>query len=124
MSVEQKRTALKFGDPESIRQRDIAALNSEAVYRAHSIPENLPGMIAEAKRLLADNSNPWRVNTIKSLGDDWLLASFGNDQNNVQWILTTDHVRASEYEGDAESDARFCALARRLIPALIDEREL
>lgn len=111
---------LKFGDPESIRLRDIAAINSEAVYRAHALPSDLPAMIEEAKKLLANNPNPWRVNTKANIGQDWLLASFGNDQHCVEWILTTDRVRASEYEGDAESDAQFCALAKRLVPALID----
>ncbi len=114
---------LKFGDPASIAYRDHCAVEDEAVYRAHAIPENLPAMIAEAKKLLANNGNPWKVNTMKNVGADWLLASFGNDQNDVQWILTTDAVHASEYECDAESDARFCALAKRLVPALIDALE-
>lgn len=76
-------------------------------------------MISEMRQLLALDSNPWRVNTMDQVGRDWLIADFGRDRSDVKWILTTDGVHASERRGTAESDARFCVLARQLMPELL-----
>jgi hypothetical protein len=78
-------------------------------------------LVAEMLEILAENPNPWRVDN--NCGDNWLIASFGEDQDGKHWYLTTDYVRASEYCCDAESDAKFCALAKTLMPLLIERLE-
>ncbi len=60
------------------------------------------------------------MNIGKNVGDDWLVANFGNDSKMQEWILTTDHVHVSEYEGSAEDDAMFCALAKSVMSELLE----
>ncbi len=79
-------------------------------------------MVAEMREILAENPNPWKV-TNKNDGENWLIAPFGHDDKGASWFLTTDHVHCSEYSGDAESDAKFCALAKTLMPLLIERLE-
>lgn len=79
----------------------------------------LDSLVEEMRQLLADDSNPWTL-TNKNDGRNWLLASFGQSDDNRQWYLTTDSVRVSEYSGDAESNVRFCVLARKLMPRLLE----
>lgn len=67
------------------------------------------------------STGPWMADTKDNVGKNWMLASFGQARDNAEWILTTDHVHASELDGDAEADAKFCALARNLLPLLIQE---
>lgn len=33
----------------------------------------------------------------EEVGDDWLLATFGCDDDGTEWYLTTDQVHASEF---------------------------
>ncbi len=70
------------------------------------------------------STGPWIADVKEHAGNNWLLASFGQSRRDANWILTTDHVRASELDGDAEADAKFCALARNLVPLLIAKLSL
>ena len=82
-------------------------------------------LVAEMREILAENPNPW-IAVNKFDGSNWLVASFGEkaDGNSYRkWYVTTDSVHASEHCGDAESDARFCALAKNLMPLLIERLE-
>lgn len=82
----------------------------------------LDRLVGEAEALLPlVSTGPWKADEMKNFGDNWLLASFGQSRKDAEWILTTDHVRCSELDGDAEADAKFCALARNLVPLLIEE---
>lgn len=109
-------TKLTFGDPASIKIRDIGRANAEALELMGSTFEE---RLKKLREIVARNPNPWRINIMKNWGDDWCIASFGADSKRREWILTTDHVRCSEYEGDAEDDAMFCALAKSLMPELL-----
>lgn len=93
----------------------------EAIYgEMESI--RLDRLLAEAEVLLPEiSSGPWMADTKENAGKNWLLASFGRSMKDDDWILTTDHVHASEVTGDAEADAKFCALSRNLVPLLIAE---
>lgn len=48
---------------------------------------------------------------------DWLLASFGADDDGVQWFVTTKHVRASEY-GDLWDFINPQAMAEMLVDVM------
>ncbi len=79
-------------------------------------------LLNEAEALLPlISTGPWKADCKEKFGENWLLASFGQSRNNANWILTTDCVHASELTGDAEADAKFCALARNLLPLLIEK---
>ena len=42
-------------------------------------------------------TRPFKVDTIENAGDNWLIADFGVDvEDNKHYILTTDHIHASE----------------------------
>lgn len=80
-------------------------------------------------------TGPWRSNTADKMGEDWLIASFGHDEErNADMILTTDCVRASQLDSDgAAADVEFIVLcrnnARQIVDALrlaslVDEPEL
>lgn len=82
----------------------------------------LERLLAEYE-LLADEitNGPWMADTKENIGKNWLVASFGENENG-NWILTTDHVRCSDLvNNDAEADAKFCALARNILPLLVDK---
>lgn len=72
-------------------------------------------------------SAPWKADDKKNMGENWLLADFGNwerypnDERHEEGhaILTTDRVRCSETWGDARGDAEFCAWARNKMESLI-----
>ena len=64
---------------------------------------------------------PWRSNTANNTGDDWLLGSFGCDDEVGDMILTTDRIHASEVDGDgAAADVEFIVLCRNNIRQIID----
>ena len=64
---------------------------------------------------------PWRVAVDDEGGDNWLVAAMGTSLDGKNYYVTTDHVHASEYEGDAATDADFIAHARTDIPELLHE---
>jgi len=67
-------------------------------------------------------SGPWKaVGDRKYEGEDWLVGSFGVDsQTDLNVVLTTDHVHASECGGEgALADAQFCAEVRNLAPQIV-----
>jgi hypothetical protein len=52
------------------------------------------------------------VDTVENTGDNWLIAYFGTDDDGKTYILTTDHVHASElsaYSRGAKADAELVA---------------
>lgn len=53
-------------------------------------------------------TGPWKVEKVppggKLSGDNWLVASFGEDYQGNKWYITTDHVHASEYIGEPGVD--------------------
>jgi hypothetical protein len=57
-------------------------------------------------------TGPWRVETRENEGHNWLIASLGASEDGKDYIVTTDGVHASEYDGDAKSDAEFIVWAR------------
>ena len=81
----------------------------------------LDRLLAEAEALLPlVSTGPWMADVKENIGKNWHIASFGASDTG-DWILTTDHIRCSEMESnDAEADAKFCALARNLMPLLIE----
>jgi hypothetical protein len=74
---------------------------------------------------LAKNATtgPWKVECGDHAGDDWLIASLGytDEEPAGNRQVTTDRVRASQYFGDADGDAKFIVAARRYVPALVLE---
>ena len=81
----------------------------------------LERLVSEIETLLPlISTGPWKADIKENVGKNWLLASMGADRDGAQWILTTDHVHASELDGDAEADAKFCAAARNVMPLLIE----
>jgi len=73
-------------------------------------------------RRLADKATtpPWRVATDADVGDNWLVCMGGSIDDNHTYYVTTDHVHASELEGDARTDAEFVAACRTAVPKLLD----
>ena len=43
-------------------------------------------------------NNPLKIDTIENSGENWLIVDFGCDENGDKYIVTTDHVHASEFE--------------------------
>lgn len=86
---------------------------------------SLPKTIAEMTALMADASGgtrgQWKA-VCDFDGSDWLIGT-GQTHDNKTWHVVTDHCRASDLGGDAESDARLIALMRNTLPALLAERE-
>lgn len=85
-----------------------------------------PEVLALAQRLQElDGSaeiGPWKaVVAPKYDGENWLLGSFGTDnESDLTVYLTTDGIHASECRGKgALADAEFCAEARNLMPQII-----
>lgn len=72
-------------------------------------------------RALADaaTSAPWRVATEDDVSDNWLVC-IGRSLDGHTYYVTTDHVHASELEGDARNDAEFIAACRLGVPKLVD----
>lgn len=66
-------------------------------------------------------TGPWRCNTADHAGEDWLIGSFGNDEDRGDMILTTDRVHASQLDGDgAGADVDFIVLCRNNIAQIVD----
>lgn len=81
-------------------------------------------LCAEVETLLRKiTTGPWIPDVMANIGKNWLVADFGRDENTIGHIVTTDSIRASQLSGDPESDAKFIALARTLLPLLIEERK-
>jgi len=78
------------------------------------------------KKLLAEATNrPWKANTADKTGEDWLIASLGNsNEDGLDYIVTTDRVRASELDGDAKADAALIVAAVNALPGLLAEVEV
>lgn len=96
---------LVFGDPSSIELRDSVPL--------------LPRLIELNETL---TTGPWKADIEKNTGNNWLVAgTFGNSSiDGKDYILTTDHVHASEVQGDAKTDAEGLAELRNLLPRIIE----
>lgn len=63
-------------------------------------------------RLTNASTRPWKVEAGFS-GNDWLIASLGNSgEDGENYHIVTDHVHASEFEGDAKTDAEFIVWCR------------
>ena len=98
-----------------------------------SLPITLPGVtveyvteaeIADLERLLKEvSTGPWQaVRKSAFQGENWQLADFGvyeRFEEHDSALVTTDGVNASMLDGDAMSDAEFCALARNVMPRLL-----
>ncbi len=71
------------------------------------------------------SNRPWRTNTADKIGQDWLIASFGYDnETDADIILTTDCIRGSEFDGDgALADAAFIAALVNTLPDINRLRE-
>ena len=69
------------------------------------------------------STGPWIADTKEAAGKNWLLGCVidcGLSSNDSSYIVTTHNVRASELEGDPESDALFIAFARNAWPEIIE----
>ncbi len=83
-------------------------------------------LIEIADRLATASTGPWIVETGPWSGDNWLVGSVhcgtsAEDGKDYCCYLTTDHVHASEVEGDAKTDAEWIAAARSDMRWLIAE---
>jgi hypothetical protein len=85
-------------------------------------PELTDSRLDEWARLASRASTgPWRIDLSKNVGNNWLVAEFGGDDDGHSYIVTTDNVHASELEGHgAKADAEFVAAARVALPVLIE----
>lgn len=73
------------------------------------------------KRANEAQVGPWKTDAMKNVGENWLVATFGQDSDG-DWIVTTDGLRASRSNGaTAKDDATFCAHAREDVPRLVGE---
>jgi hypothetical protein len=75
----------------------------------------------ELERLLRlATTRPWKANTADKTGEDWLICSLGNSNEDGQdWIVTTDRIHASELDGDAKFDAALIVAAINALPELV-----
>lgn len=66
---------------------------------------------------------PWLATDSEDWASNWLVCALGASGQGAgrNWYVTTDHVRASEFSGDAEDDARFIANAPADIWELLQE---
>ncbi len=64
------------------------------------------------------STGPFKSDTMANVGENWLIATFGTDHKNIDHILTTDHVHASEVRSNPEADAAFFALVRTHWPEI------
>lgn len=64
------------------------------------------------------SSGPFKADTMEYVGENWLIATFGDDREGVGHILTTDRVHASEATSNPEADAAFFALVRNHWPEI------
>ena len=77
--------------------------------------------LAELRRLASKATTPpWRVATDADVDDNWLVGFGRSVHDNQTYYVTTDHVHASELEGDAKTDAEFVAACRTAVPKLLD----
>lgn len=83
----------------------------------------------ERERALCEAAStpPWKADIIANAGENWMLGAIidlGRDRYENEWIVTTDHVHASELDSDAKADAAFIAAARTGYPSALAEIEL
>lgn len=97
------------------------------------MPMNLPGVsvgyvteteLTELEKLLNEvSTGPWKaVRKSEFQGENWQIADFGfyeRFEEHDTSLITTDGVNASMLDGDAMSDAEFCAKARNVMPRLL-----
>ena len=57
----------------------------------------------------------FRSDNKKNIGDNWLVADFGMDDSNEEYILTTNCVRASEYADYSKGAKGDCELVAELL---------
>lgn len=58
---------------------------------------------------------PFKVDVMDNFGDNWLIADFGVDVDGKTYILTTDHVHASEYHIFSEGPKADAELVATLL---------
>ena len=58
------------------------------------------------------STGPWMADATVNVGENWLVAHCGYGRDGKDHLVTTDHVHASEMDGDAKTDAEFIALVR------------
>lgn len=61
----------------------------------------------------------WKLNTADNIGEDWLICSLGHGWDGNDYIVTTDRVRASEYDGDAKDDGECIVSAKKDLESLL-----
>lgn len=93
-----------------------------------AIPAGVLKELVELSR--AALAEPWKIEEGEHKGEDWPVASFGQDyqlkddgkvdeeKEMVNIGLTTDCVRASERRSSARDEAEWCLRARKIIFAL------
>ena len=69
----------------------------------------------------AASTGPWKAHGESEVGKNWLIASVGEDADGCDHFVSTDKVCTSEYDGSADTDAKFIAAARTGWPAAIAE---
>jgi hypothetical protein len=68
----------------------------------------------------AATTAPWIIEAGDYSGSNWLVASLGASCiDDKCYTVTTDHIHASELEGDAKTDAEFIAASRAAVPELL-----
>lgn len=64
----------------------------------------------------------FKVDTIENAGENWLIADFGCD-GNTHYIITTDHVHASEMYLFSEGGKADAELVCRLLNEYYESKE-
>ncbi len=59
----------------------------------------------------------FKVDTIENVGENWLVANFGMDEDGKEYILTTNYVHASEYGLVSDGAKGDCELVAALLNA-------
>jgi len=64
---------------------------------------------------LASTGYDWLLeNEKEKIGDNWMVCSLGNSGvDGKDYYITTNMVRASQYDGDSKADGEFIVNARR-----------
>lgn len=84
--------------------------------------EQVKARAVEAK-VLEISVNPWQLVDEDRAGNNWFVATLGEDRDGICYYIETDHVKASEHTGSPKRDGEFIIKLRGLVPALAADVE-
>lgn len=62
----------------------------------------------------------FKVDKIENVGENWLIADFGVDNDGEQYILTTESIHLSELHEFSQGAKADCELVARLLNAYVN----